>query len=387
MQPSVMVEQVMDLPSLIREYTPLFARSVRDLLTPPEYLAIQRVYLVGDGDSFFAAHAAELAFENIGGIACEPMSAQRYLDYGAEWMFSAAPGATAVVAISASGRTPRVVQAIERARQFGAFTIALTGTPDSPVTRVADHSLVVQIPDLGPAPGIRSYHANLMGLLLIAIHIGEIKSRYPQGEAEALRGEMSSLAGVIEATIRATEGPARRAAEALRDGEIQVWAGSGPSYGTALFSAAKVVEAAGVFSTGQDLEEWWHVERFAYPADVPTFVIAPPGRSHWRAVNLVGTAKALGRRVIVIAQEGDEAMAARADWVFPVVGEVREEFSPLVYHVAADLFASFLAETLGRKLLQTDNPQFLQSVASYYAVGEDEGRRTEDDRRPTTANG
>ncbi|MBA3943249.1 MAG: hypothetical protein H0X37_01650 [Herpetosiphonaceae bacterium] len=43
-------------------------------------------------------------------------------------------------------------------------------------------------------------------------------------------------------------------------------------------------------------------------------------------------------------------------WVFPVIGDVREEFSPLVYHIGADLFASFVAEDLGRMLFQSDDP-------------------------------
>jgi hypothetical protein len=41
--------------------------------------------------------------------------------------------------------------------------------------------------------------------------------------------------------------------------------------------------------------------------------------------------------------------------VLPVVGEVREEFSPLVYHIGGALFASFLADQLGRMPFQADN--------------------------------
>jgi glutamine---fructose-6-phosphate transaminase (isomerizing) len=50
---------------------------------------------------------------------------------------------------------------------------------------------------------------------------------------------------------------------------LMVFAGSGPSYGTVLFSAAKMIEAAGVFAMGQDLEEWRHVEGLAYPTTCP----------------------------------------------------------------------------------------------------------------------
>jgi glucosamine--fructose-6-phosphate aminotransferase (isomerizing) len=144
-----------------------------------------------------------------------------------------------------------------------------------------------------------------------------------------------------------------------------IWLGSGPSYGTAIFSAAKVVEASAVFAVGQDLEEWWHVERFAFPSDMPTFIIAPPGRSYWRSKDLAKVAKQMGRRVAAVVKSDDQEIAPLADFVLPVAGEVREEFSPLVYHVAATLFASYLTENLGRKLFQSDNPAFRQVVAAY----------------------
>ena len=56
-------------------------------------------------------------------------------------------GGDAVVGIAASGRTPYTVGALERARSLGAFTIAVTCAPDSPVTHVAEVSIV---PVVGP---------------------------------------------------------------------------------------------------------------------------------------------------------------------------------------------------------------------------------------------
>jgi glucosamine--fructose-6-phosphate aminotransferase (isomerizing) len=182
-----------------------------------------------------------------------------------------------------------------------------------------------------------------------------------------MRLELASLSDAADATAKACAQPARDAAAALKDSPIQVWLGSGPSYGTALFSSAKVVEAAAVFAVGQDLEEWNHVEKYALPHDVPTFIIAPPGRSYWRAIELARQAKQLGRRLVAITQAGDTEIAPLADFVFPVVGEVREEFSPLLYHIASNLFASFVAENLGRKLFQADNPVFRAALTAYNA--------------------
>jgi len=53
--------------------------------------------------------------------------------------------------------------------------------------------------------------------------------------------------------------------------------------------------------------------------------------------------------------------------VLPVQGEVREEFSPLLYHLFANYVASYVAARLGRSLFHSDRPALLQSVDEYYA--------------------
>lgn len=51
----------------------------------------------------------------------------------------------ALVGIAASGRTPYTIGALEYARESGAFTVALTASPDSAITRAADVSIVVVV--------------------------------------------------------------------------------------------------------------------------------------------------------------------------------------------------------------------------------------------------
>jgi N-acetylmuramic acid 6-phosphate etherase len=52
-----------------------------------------------------------------------------------------------LVGIAASGRTPYTIGAVTYARSLGAFTVAVTCAPDSPITRVAEVSIV---PVVGP---------------------------------------------------------------------------------------------------------------------------------------------------------------------------------------------------------------------------------------------
>ena len=353
MKPEVMIRQVRDIPVLTREQTQLFDERVRAALGLDEMKKIQRVFVTGDGDSYHAARAQEMFFENIAGIPCEPMSAQRFLDYGAEWT-TLENGQALAVAISASGRTERGLQSMARAQEFGALTLALTGTAGSAFTETGERVLLVDVPDFGRSPGIRTYNASLLGLSLLALRLGEAHGKYDNAQVEALHEEIIALSGMMQATLEAVEEPAKLAAEAWQEAPMQAWLGSGPSYGTALFSAAKVVEAAGVFAIGQDLEEWAHVERFAYPDDMPVVIIAPPGRSHWRAVLLAEQVKKLGHRLGAVIQDGDEEIGKHADFIFPIMGEVREELSPLVYHFPSNFFAAQITVHLERMLFQTN---------------------------------
>ena len=367
LKPEVMFGQVAGLADDLRQLTRPFEQQVRAVLTPSEWQAVKKVYLTGDGDSYHASCAAEMAFQVIADVACEPLSAQRFLDYRAAWMRPAAPPHTLVIATSASGGTERVVQAIERAKEYGALTVALTGTPNSAVTQVADRSVVVELPHKERSPGIRTYQASLMGMLLVAMQLAERQGRYAQEETDRLRQELIALADVVDATTNAIQAGCREVADMIAASPIVVMLGSGPSYGTALYSAAKLVEAAGVFTLGQDLEEWWHVERFAYPLDMPVFVIAPPGRSHWRAQSVAATARGLGRRVIAVTHTDDTEVTRHAHMVLPVQGEVREEFSPLLYPLFAGYVAAHVAERLGRCPFQSDRPELLRSVNAYFA--------------------
>jgi N-acetylmuramic acid 6-phosphate etherase len=56
-----------------------------------------------------------------------------------------ASGLDAVVGVSASGRTPYVLGALETARANGAFTACVVSVPDSPLARLADREIAVVV--------------------------------------------------------------------------------------------------------------------------------------------------------------------------------------------------------------------------------------------------
>lgn len=165
---------------------------------------------------------------------------------------------------------------------------------------------------------------------------------------------LTELADHVEMTVGSVRERCLAIAPVIAAAPALTFLGSGPNLGTAMFSAAKMIEAAGITSVAPDLGEWWHVERRARPPDAPVFVIAPPGRSHERAALVAAAARRLGRQVIAVVDSRDAAVSRCAQTVLSVEGRVREEFSPLTYHVFAGYLASFVAQRLGRTVLDAN---------------------------------
>ena len=348
MSENAMVAQVESLPDLVRsEFNTLDGR-VRRLLDHNECLSVKRVVITGCGDSHMAGLATELAFEELAGIPTEPMTAMQAARYGVTYQPKSFPKNPLVLGISVSGTVARTREAIAIAREAGALTVAVTANPDAPLAQAAEKMLDCTVPDFAFAPGVRSYRISLVMLNLLAIRLAEIRERLTQDQANALRQELKSTADAMEATIAAVNDKARDLAQAVAEQKNFVFVADGPNYPTALFSAAKVLEAAGRHAMGQETEEWAHLQYFVNTdPSTPTFVISPGGRGHSRAAELMEPVNRVGRTSVAVVPQGDTAIAPHADWVLPVVGNVREIFSPMVYAIAGELFAAHLSDAIG----------------------------------------
>ena len=362
LSPQLIMDQMQTLGDLHRDSFNEIDRSVRQAFTALELESVKKIYTVGDGDSYHASLGCEMAFNEFAKIVNFPMPAMRFLEYGADYIHVSFPNDTIVVGISASGGSSRVVQSLERTKKAttGVQVAALVGNVESRVAESADKVISSQIPELGRSPGIRTYTASLMGLLALAIRIGEQKRHYHMNTANEYRQEIVAMADAVEATVEAAKSVAQTAAKACAKAPFISYAGSGPGFGSAIFSSAKVVEACGVFSVAQDLEEWAHVERFSYPLDFPVFLVAPPGKGYWRALELAKAIKAMGHPLMSVIDKDDTEIKELSDYVFPVQAKVREAFAPLLYYQAGTLFSYYLAQETGRCMFMTDNEKVMK---------------------------
>lgn len=362
MTQNTMIAQVESLPDMIRGEFKALDRRARQIMNFEDFLSVKRIVITGCGDSHMAGVAAELAFEKLARIPTEPMRANTGGRYASPYTLSHFPRNPLVMGISVSGTTSRTLEAMHLFKNSGLPTMSIVGNPDSPIGNLGDMVMDCTAPDFVPAPGVRSYRMSLLALYLLAIRFGEVKGLYSQDEANKLRQSLLSTADAIEATITAVNAKTRELAEAFAEEKSHVFVGDGPNFATAMFGAAKVIESAGVHAMGQESEEWAHLQYFSsIEPGTPTFLISPGYRGHNRVGELMEPLKNLGRTVIAIVPEGDQVVAPYSQWVLPVIGDVAEVFSPMVYPVATELFAAHMSDVLGEPFFRRTNEGYIRN--------------------------
>ena len=348
MRQNNIIVQVESLPELIRSQTLELNDRVCNLFTKEMCNSIDHIITTGCGDSHMAAIATELAFEQLTKISTEPFNALTASRYALATNHTNITKNTLVIGTSVSGTVVRTREALGIARDQGMTTVAITANPSSPFGQTAKHTLDCTVPNFIDFPGVRSYRTSLVVLYLIAIRISEAKDIITPTRAHQLRSELISTGDAIEATIEANRDTVIELAHNLTTQNHFVFVGHGPNYATAMFGAAKLLEAAGTHALAQDTEEWGHLQYFTNAdIDTPTFIVSPGSRSHNRTAEMLIPMNRIGRYTIGVCPSGDNTVGEQCDVFLPVVGNTPEIFSPIVYPTATELFADHLASNLG----------------------------------------
>ena len=91
----------------------------------------QQIIITGCGDSWLAGIAAKPVFESVAKMDVKVMRNIEFTRYLGSKMLGYSPNTPLVIAISISGNVSRVVEAVMRAKHYGANTILITNNPNS----------------------------------------------------------------------------------------------------------------------------------------------------------------------------------------------------------------------------------------------------------------
>jgi glucosamine 6-phosphate synthetase-like amidotransferase/phosphosugar isomerase protein len=286
---------------------------------------LDRVFLVGAGDSLAVMIAARRVFELMLGVPSEPVQSLEFAYYQRHLVTSR----SLVIALSSSGETTRTVEAALVAQHAGALTLGVTNTPGSTLERECDTSLLLAATRVGWPT--QSSTTALALLLRLAVEVG--RRRDAPGHAE-LAAELAQLPDVMAGVIASLDEPIAAIAAVEAAATTSLFSSAGPSWAAAIVGAAKVKETTPDHAIEIEVEEFHHYN--SQKAGEPMFLLVPDGPSVSRALDTGRDARRYGGRLYAFVTEGQHAFDEHAERVLELPAS-SEELAPLLYLLPAQL--------------------------------------------------
>jgi len=303
------------------------------------------VRMVGHGSSDNAASYGVYAFGLLPGWTALRDSISLSVYYGAEVDLAD----SCVLGLSQSGRTPDVVDYVERAARRGAYTIALTNNPDSPLAEASDAVLPLHAGEERAIAATKTYTATVATLGLLAAYAAAQGPAYADGlrrTAELLDGLLPDLEPALTAV----------ATQLAFVGRMLV-VGRGPEFATARELSLKLLETCRVAAEPLTATDLAHGPVAALDSLFPVWAIASDDESLPTVVEAVARARAAGATVIASGSAAGSLPGVLT--TIPVPQAPLPLLGPLLSIAPGQLLAWALAQAKG---LDPDHPAGLAKV-------------------------
>jgi glutamine---fructose-6-phosphate transaminase (isomerizing) len=303
------------------------------------------IRMVGHGSSDNAASYGVYAFGLLPGWTALRDSISLTVYYGAELDMA---GST-VLALSQSGRTPDVVEYLERAKRNGAFTVAITNDPSSVLAAAAHSVLPLEAGNEEAVAATKTYSNQVAALGLLAAHTAGLGARF----SDELRAVAEVMGGLVPAV---QDGITNVAVSFAFAGRMFV-IGRGAEFATAREIALKLLETCRVAAEPLTATDLAHGPVAALDALFPVWAIASDDETLPAVLEAVARAREAGATIIASGSAADAVVGAA--YSLPVPVPPTPLLSPLLSVIPGQLFAWALARTKG---LDPDEPRGLSKV-------------------------
>ncbi len=317
-------------------------------LSQQQLTGVRRVILVGMGTSLHAAMIGRHYIERIAGIPAE-------VDNASEYRYRApiiGPD-TLVVSVGQSGETVDTLAAMEEAKQKGALQITVCNVVGSQATRVADGVVYTRCGlEIGVA-STKTFTAAVTALYLLACYLGQARGLI---DRERMGGLLEPLARVpfLAGEITKREAEFERLAHEFHRYNNFLYLGRGIQFPVAMEGALKLKEISYIHAEGYPAGEMKHGPIALIDREMPVIAIALRDEMRDKMMSNIEQVKAREGTVIALGSEGDEELAAKADYVIRVP-EASPLLSPIFTAIPLQLFAYHIAVRRGCDVDQPRN--------------------------------
>ncbi len=305
------------------------------------------VMFTGCGSAFNISHAVSPFFQRLTGKSCRAVHASDLMLNSNE--FFIADKKTLVIAYSRSGDTTESVEALHRATEAGASTVAIVCFSKSRMAAEAQEAVILEEAVEKSVTTTRS----LTSMVLAGNYLAAACGKH-QSDLSALR-TLPSIAREMMASFKET------GKEIASDRQIRKYAflGHGSYYGLAREAQLKIKEMVLLPSDSYVSLDFQHGPMSNVDKNMlVTIMASDSGRHH--DISIVKNMKALGGKVLVICDHDRGEFAPNADYLVELNTDLGDGIRNILYMPVLQFIAYYKSLSEGQ---DPDNPKNL-----YYYV-------------------
>ena len=255
--------------------------------------AARKVVVTGCGTAGNAALAGTYLFDEICGrdVTMIPASEFRYRSRTVD-------SQSLIIALSQSGETVDVLDAMTEAKQRGAKLAAIVNTPMSTLDRTVDTRVLLRAGPEQCVLATKSY-TTMLATLLLAAH--DVDERWSTGANLVLRAAQA----IESLQVSSCHGRIEEVANRLSTAEHLFVIGRGPHYPSALEAALKIKEASYIHAEGFAAGELKHGVIALVEAGTPCLVLAPDDSTRTDVLSGAAELRSRGGYIIGVGSAGD----------------------------------------------------------------------------------
>lgn len=256
---------------------------------------------------------------------------------------------TLAVAVSQSGSTQEIVDTCTWAKEQGAATIAITNVDGSPLSQVADLTLLTQAGQEFAVPATKTFTTQVAALTALVDALAP--------EQGTLDADFARVPEVASAMLQTDAGVLDQMADVLSKTDEVLSSGRGITFGTTLEAALKLEETCLRPVRGLSYADLKHGPMAIVDAELATVLVAgPDGPTLPGLIDLAAQVRGTGSPVLGFG--GNAEFRQACDLAVPGP-ELPEQLAPITLPIPVQLLVERLARKLG---LDPDQPRGLKKV-------------------------
>lgn len=318
---------------------------------------IEQIYILGSGTSYHASVAAKAVVEEKLGVKVFNMYPMEFVDN--EKVFNPH---TLVIGISHAGRSTSTIKALDKARDMGFMTIAMSGERNRPIVEHGDCCVYIEIGEELAGPKTKGYIGSIATIVLLGLKLAVQNGRITEAEKNELTARMVATSDQIPDIAKKAWAWYRENAEVLKKSRRLIVLGCENCMSAMLEGTLKILEAVRYSVVGYELEEFMHGVYHSINSDTYLLYLGYPGKHFERMVRMKDYFEnETGAHNFMVTS--DPSQKRRENFVYPFVNDVY--FASMEYVVPLQVIARKLSLDLGIDCNCSSDPDFHKKMGSY----------------------